>query len=38
MDKYVEHRGELPLTIELVRHIKDTGGTPLGVAGQFSMN
>ena len=28
----------MPLTIDLVRHVKDTGGVSLGVANQLSIN
>ena len=35
MDKDVEHGWSIPLTIDLIRHIKYAGVVPLGVAGQF---
>ena len=38
MEKEVEHRWALPLTIDLIRHIKDAGVVTLLVARQFSIN
>ena len=38
MDKEVVNRWELPLTIELIRHVKEAGDVPLGVSKQLSIN
>ena len=35
MDKEVEHRWALPLTIDSILHIKNSGIVPLGVAEIF---
>ena len=34
----MEHGWALPLTIDSIRHIKDVGVVPLGVAKKFSIN
>ena len=38
MAKDVEHGWALPLTIDSIRHIKNTGVIPFVVAEQFSIN
>ena len=38
MDKEVEYGWSLPITINSIRHIKDVGFIPLGVAGNFSID
>ena len=38
IDKEVEHGWVLPLTIDSIRHIKNAGVVPLGVAEQCSIN
>ena len=36
--KEVDHGWALPLTIDLVRHIKNVGVIPLGISEKFSVN
>ena len=38
ISKYIDHRWALPLTIESLQNIKNTGVVPLGVAEQLSIN
>ena len=38
MDKDVEHGWVLTPAIESIRHIKDTGALPLGVAKKLTIN